>query len=335
MPIFLPNSHNLQRAAELIQSGELVAFSTETVYGLGANALDAQAVQKIFEAKARPSYNPLIVHVTDIDAARELVADWPQKAQLLARHFWPGALTFVLPKRDIVPDIVTAGLQSVAVRSPSHPVARALLQAAQKPIAAPSANRFTEVSPTTAQHVQSALGERVSMILDGGSCDCGIESTVLDLTRDIPVLLRPGSISRHEIENVVGKIDAPGEIEYSMEATAPRLSPGMIERHYAPRAHLIRFQNQEKLEQHLKTIGDVETGALLLGSSHMQLRHPRKMPQDAAAYAHDLYQTLHELDELKCDLIFVEDVPRNSAWDGVRDRLKRASTPAKTSKNES
>lgn len=332
MPIFLPNKHNLQRAAELIQSGELVAFPTETVYGLGANALDAQAVQKIFEAKGRPNYNPLIVHVLNIDAARELVADWPQKAQLLARHFWPGALTFVLPKRDIVPDIVTANLQSVAVRSPSHPVARALLEAAKLPIAAPSANRFMEVSPTTAQHVQSALGERVSMILEGGSCDCGIESTVLDLTGDVPVLLRPGTISRQEIEKVVGIIKSREEIEYSMEATAPRPSPGMIERHYAPRAHLIRFQNQEELEQHLRTIGDVTTGALLLCSSHLQLRHPRKMPNNAAAYAHDLYQTLHALDELKCDLIFVEDVPQDSAWDGVRDRLKRASTPAETSK---
>ena len=332
MPIFLPNEHNLQRAANLIQSGQLVAFPTETVYGLGANALDAQAVQKIFDAKERPSYNPLIVHVTDIDAARELVLDWPAKAQLLAQRFWPGALTFVLPKREIVPDIVTAGLASVAVRSPSHPVARALLEAAKLPIAAPSANKFTQTSPTRAEHVVSSLGKTL-MVLEG-ACDVGIESTVLDLTGDVPVLLRPGTISREDIENVVGAIKLRGEIEYSNSSTAPRPSPGMIERHYAPRATLLLGSFKGNLEEQTLFGDGATSGALLLGSFadlRDRFSFPIQMPDNAAAYASRLYQTLHTLDNAGCSVIFVEDVPQNSAWDGVRDRLRRASTALETS----
>ncbi|HVF85186.1 MAG TPA: L-threonylcarbamoyladenylate synthase [Abditibacteriaceae bacterium] len=332
MPIFSPNKHNLQRAANLIQNGELVAFPTETVYGLGANALDAQAVQKIFNAKGRPSYNPLIVHVLDIDAARELVLDWPRNAQLLAEHFWPGALTFVLPKRGTVPDIVTAGLASVAVRSPSHPVARVLLQAAQRPIAAPSANKFTQTSPTRAEHVISSLGDSL-MVLEG-VCDVGIESTVLDLTRDVPVLLRPGTISREDIENVVGAIKLRGEIEYSNSSTAPRPSPGLIERHYAPRATLQIFYSSEELTQEEYGGDGWLSGALLL-SSFTDLRNrfdfPIQMPNDAPAYARELYAYLHALDDAGCSVVFVEDVPPDCAWDGVRDRLQRASTPLKTS----
>lgn len=329
MSIFLPDEHNLQHAAALIQGGELVAFPTETVYGLGANALDERAVQKIFHAKERPSYNPLIVHVLNIEAARELVAFWPQKAQLLAERFWPGALTFVLPKREMVPDIVTAGLASVAVRSPSHPVARALLQEAQRPIAAPSANKFTQTSPTRAEHVVSSLGNTL-MVLEG-VCEVGIESTVLDLTQEIPVLLRPGTISREEIENIVGTVKLRQEIEYS---NAPRPSPGMIERHYAPRARLRLCASKEEVGERVFTGDGGITGALLL-SSFIDLRDrfdfPIQMPDNAAAYANRFYQTLHALDDARCNVILVEDVPHDSAWDGVRDRLRRASAPVKHS----
>ena len=326
VPIFLPDSQNIQRAADLLRHGELVAFPTETVYGLGASALDANAVQKIFDAKERPSYNPLIVHVLDAESVQELVTDWPAKAQLLAERFWPGALTFVLPKRAIVPDIVTAGLESVAVRAPSHPVARALLQASNLPIAAPSANRFTQLSPTTAAHVEAALGERIPMILDGGDCDCGIESTVLDLTGEIPILLRPGTISRTQIEEIIGEIKLRDDIEYSKEE--PRLSPGLIHRHYAPRAKLIRFQNAVELRHYLAQHQSKKTGALLLNAKNAAIDHPIAMPHNAPDYARRLYGALHNCDELGCSVVFVEDVPPQSMWDGVRDRLKRASTPA-------
>jgi L-threonylcarbamoyladenylate synthase len=190
VPILSATEDNIERAAALLRGGELVAFATETVYGLGANALDAQAVQKIFVAKGRPNYNPLIVHVTDSSAARELVTQWPDVAEELSQHFWPGALTLVLPKRNVVPDEVTAGLSSVALRAPSHPVALALLRAAQLPIAAPSANRFTQTSPTQAQHVVNALGENIT-VLDGRHCEVGIESTVPRSFGSTPVCCAP------------------------------------------------------------------------------------------------------------------------------------------------
>lgn len=322
----------MKRAAQLLRDGELVAFPTETVYGLGADALSAQAVQKIFDAKERPSYNPLIVHVLDEESAQRIVTDWPRAAQLLAEHFWPGALTFVLPKRAIVPDIVTAGLASVAVRAPSHTVARALLETAQTPIAAPSANRFTQLSPTTAAHVEAALGNRVAMILDGGNCDCGIESTVLDLTQNVPALLRPGTISRAQIEEIVGEIRLRDEIEYSNDGSnneAPRLSPGMIERHYAPRATLVSFDNEEELTQLRALFPDAKIGALLLETSRGSWAQAVQMPLNSAQYARVLYEILHDLDAQNCDVIFVENVPQSSDWDGVRDRLKRAATPLK------
>ncbi len=327
MPIFLPDSRNIERASQLLRAGEIVAFPTETVYGLGADALNAQAVQKIFDAKERPSYNPLIVHVSSEEEARRLVTFWPLKAQLLAAAFWPGALSLVLPKRATVPDSVTAGLANVALRSPSHPVARALLEAADLPIAAPSANRFTELSPTSATHVENALGSRVSMILDGGNCVCGIESTVLDLSRDVPVLLRPGSVSRAQIEEIIGEIRLRADIEYSMSDETPRLSPGQIERHYAPRATLIAFDDIADLGRLAAPFSALRCGALCFGSSPPSLRHARQMPHNCVEYARQLYGVLHELDDLGCDLIFVENVPHGSEWDGVRDRLKRAATP--------
>src|SRR5580704_9118195 len=188
------------RAAELLRAGRLVAFPTETVYGLGANALDEIAVRRIFEAKGRPFSSPLIVHVSSIAMARELALEWPERAELLARQFWPGPLTIIVPKRSHVPDLVTAGLPSVGLRIPAHPLAQALLEAAEIPIAAPSATRFTELSPTTAEHVPEGLAD---MILDGGPCTVGIESTVISLAGSTPRILRPGMISQTEIEQVI------------------------------------------------------------------------------------------------------------------------------------
>src|SRR5258706_931692 len=205
----------LQRAAALIRSGELVAFPTETVYGLGANALDVAAIEKIYAVKGRPAGSPLIVHVDSIEMARGLVRDWPENAEKLARKFWPGPLTLVLPKQPHVPDRLTAGLDTVGIRVPSNAIALALIREAGVPIAAPSANRFAELSPTTAEHVRESLGDRVAMVLDGGRTTVGIESTVLSLASPGAILLRPGMVSQAEIEAIIGPVrgSKPGEAD--------------------------------------------------------------------------------------------------------------------------
>ncbi len=224
----------LHRAAALIRSGELVAFPTETVYGLGANALDVAAVEKIYAAKGRPQSSPLIVHVDSIEMARTLVREWPEKADMLAKRFWPGPLTLVLPKQPHVPDRLTAGLDTVGIRVPANDIALALIREAGVPIAAPSANRFTELSPTTAQHVRDTLGDQVSMVLDGGQTTVGIESTVLSLVGADATLLRPGMISQSDIEAIIG----PVSISKPAEADA-HPAPGMHPRHYSPRTPLV------------------------------------------------------------------------------------------------
>lgn len=287
-------STEIEQAARILKSGRLVAFPTETVYGLGANALDEAAVRRIFEAKGRPFSSPLIVHVTGISMARELANEWPRKAELLARRFWPGPLTIVVPKTPRIPDLVTAGLPSVGLRMPAHPVAQALLEAAQIPIAAPSANRFTELSPTTAAHVRESLGSRVDMILDGGPCTVGIESTVISLAGDIPRILRPGMISRAAIEGIIGPVETGPGAE----------SPGQHPRHYSPRTPIV-----------LGAPPDKGRGTRLDFHS---------MPNDPAAYAECLYRTLHDLDRQSYDWISIELPPDTPEWAGVRDRLTRA-----------
>lgn len=277
-----------------MQEGRLVAFPTETVYGLGANALDADAVKRIFEAKGRPYSSPLIVHVASVEAARELAAEWPEAADKLARAFWPGPLTIIVPKSARVPDVVTAGLPSVGLRMPAHPVARALIEAAGVPVAAPSANRFTELSPTTAEHVRESLGERVDLIIDGGPCEVGIESTVISLAGARPRILRPGMISQTRIEEVIGEVEVGGGAE----------SPGQHPKHYSPRTRLILGDSPEE-----------GRGARL---------DFRNMPRDAVAYAERLYGMLHDLDARGYDWISVEMPPDTPEWAGVRDRLTRA-----------
>src|SRR3984957_15023607 len=212
----------ITRAAALIRAGELVAFPTETVYGLGANALDVAAIEKIYAAKGRPPGSPLIVHVSSIEMARGLVREWPERAEKLARTFWPGPLTLVLPKQPNVPDRLTAGLDTVGIRMPANPIAQELIREAGVPIAAPSANMFGELSPTTAQHVRDGLGDHIAMVLDGGRTTVGIESTVLSLTAAGPVLLRPGMVTRRQIEEVIGPVRTLGTIE-----EGPHASPGL------------------------------------------------------------------------------------------------------------
>ena len=320
-----PDPAALARAAAILRAGGLVAFPTETVYGLGAHALDADAVLRIYAAKGRPGYNPLIVHVADAEGARRVVRDFPARAEHAARAWWPGPVTLVLPKRPEVPDVVTAGLDSVAVRVPAHPVALALLRASGLPVAAPSANRFTELSPTSAAHVVKGLGDRVDLVLDGGSTSVGIESTVVDLTSETPVLLRPGLVSRAELERVLGPVallsDAPS-------GDAPRPSPGMVDRHYAPRARL-RVVDTRDAGQLQRAMAEVEEAGLRVAviariAAPVPRDRWRTLPDDAAGYARELYATLHELDDLGCDVMLVQRVPEGHDWDGVRDRLGRA-----------
>ncbi len=322
-----PDPAAIRSAAGTLRRGGLVAFPTETVYGLGANALDPEAVARIFAAKGRPSYNPLIVHLADAAAARALAAEWSGAAERLAERFWPGPLTLVVPRRAAVPDVVTAGLPSVALRVPAHPVAQALLREAGIPVAAPSANRSTEVSPTTAAHVERSLGGRVALILDGGPTPVGIESTVVSLAGPVPTLLRPGTVSIEELRDTVGEVvpasQRPG-------ATAARPSPGMLDRHYAPRAAL-RAAGREALAEELRDGSGTggRTAVLSLGGAPELPGADAvvAMPRDAREYAARLYATLHRLDDEGFERILVELPPDTPEWAGVRDRLRRASHP--------
>lgn len=307
------SSENIAKAAELLRRGELVAFPTETVYGLGANALSAEAVRKIYEAKGRPSTSPLIVHVASVEMARGLVTEWPVAAALLAEKFWPGPLTLVLPKAAAVPDELSAGLPTVGLRWPKHAVAEALIREAGVPLAAPSANRFTELSPTTAQHVEAGLGDRVAMVLEGGASEVGIESTVLSLVGGTPRLLRPGMISRQQIEAVVG----PVEVVTAASGEAHE-APGQHEKHYAPKTRLVVVKGEEDLPQKGR-------GLYLFRTKASAWIPARRMPKDPEDYASLLYELLHELDQQGLQWIAVEAPPAGVAWDGIRDRLRRAS----------
>lgn len=240
-----PERAPIEEAAALIRAGGLVAFPTETVYGLGANALNPEAIERIFAAKGRPAYNPLIAHAADVAAARALSADWSSAAERLAEAFWPGPLTLVVPKRPEIPARLTAGLPTVALRVPRHPVASALLRAAGVPIAAPSANPFTRLSPTLASHVTKGLGDRVDLVLDAGPASLGIESTVVDVSGERPVLLRPGSISARALEEVLGE---PLANAGTLAGEMPRPGPGMVAKHYSPRARLLLLPDEENLD---------------------------------------------------------------------------------------
>lgn len=308
-----PSRAEIEHAASLLRAGKLVAFPTETVYGLGANALDEQAVRRIYEVKGRPSTSPIIVHVSSVEMAQAVVAEWPPVAEFLARRFWPGPLTLVLKKQPAISPVITAGLDTVGVRMPSHPVALAIIQAAQLPIAAPSANRFTQLSPTTAAHVREGLGDRVDYILDGGACTVGIESTVLSLAEGLPVVLRPGGVSRAQIEAVIGPVRLRTEA-----AGEAHPAPGMHPRHYSPRTKLLLVRD-----------GDVPregNGAYLQlqASPEREVREVAKMPRDPAGYAADLYRVLHDLDARGYDWIAVDEPANSPEWEAVWDRLARA-----------
>jgi len=315
----------VRAAARLLRAGRLVSFPTETVYGLGANALDADAVARIYVAKGRPATSPLIVHVDSVEMAKTLVTAWPEAAEKLAREFWPGPLTLVLPACDVVPAIVRAGLPTVGVRMPRHLLAQELIREAGVPLAAPSANRFTQVSPTTAEHVRRSLGDAVEMVLDGGPCAVGIESTVLSLAGPRAVLLRPGGVTRAQIEAVIGPL---GEMDEAPEGAHP--SPGMHPRHYSPRTRLLLVKDgvvpAEGRGVYL-AYGQKSPPYAARRVGHPELRTDVavvKMPASAEDYAARLYDELHRADEGGYDWIAVEAVPETPEWEGVRDRVKRA-----------
>ncbi len=343
--IVSPTPDALLEATARLQDGGLVAFATETVYGLGANALDAEAVAGIFAAKGRPSTNPVIVHVPDANAARALVSEWTPIAQKLADAFWPGPLTLVLPKADTVPDIVTAGGATVGLRVPAHPVALALLRAASVPVAAPSANRSEEVSPTTAQHVADSLGAFVDdlLILDGGPCSVGLESTVLDVTGDVPHILRPGMVTAQMLREVVGEV-LEGNTGDSQKIA---LSPGQMPRHYAPRKPLLLvpaaammdvLQEGDALLVYRTLWQEDENGPFPIQPAPGSLRATRPeffetlknfgVAPTPVDYARNLYSKLRNWDAApSIRRIVVVEPPHTPEWAAVHDRLRRAATP--------
>ena len=308
----------LAQACELLRRGGLVAFPSETVYGLGARALDAAAVLRIFSAKGRPLHHPLIAHVADEERARELASEWPERASRLAKAFWPGPLSLVVKRASHVPAVVAGGADSLAVRAPAHPVARALLERFGEPIAAPSANRYQELSPTEASHVVKSLGDAVDLVLDAGPCSEGIESTVVDVRGD-PRVLRPGPLGLAELRRVVAELAEPsGE----MEAHLPRPSPGMDTRHYAPKARLEEVEGAE-LAVRARSYRGLRLGALVRGAWELEALVCR-MPLDAHGYGQALFASLHALDDAGVEVVLVEAIPAEAAWWAIADRLTRA-----------
>ncbi len=315
----------VDRAAKLLCVGEIVALPTETVYGLAANALNAQAVEKIYHAKGRPSHNPIIVHVASLQMAQDCVANWPDGASRLVKSFWPGPLTIVLRKSDKVPEIVTAGGETVGVRWPSHPFIQAVIRKCGFPLAAPSANRSNEISPTTAEHVQKSLGAAVPLIVDGGAANVGIESTVIDLTLATPRILRPGMIHEESLSAALGERPA-----ISTGATNTLRSPGMLPKHYAPKAKLVvlKWETAQDLKFKISDFNFpkecVHVVAYSRIPSHDDFGRISVIPHDPEAFARALYAELHRCDEEGAKLIVVEAPPDEGSWRGIADRLARA-----------
>jgi len=317
----------VRRAAELLRRGNVVVVPTETVYGLAANALDAAAVQGIFEAKGRPAHNPIIVHVASLEMARRCVNGWTDAAARLAAAFWPGPLTLVLPRAAEIPDVVTAGGSTVGVRWPSHPFMQALIQECSFPLAAPSANPSNQLSPTNPEHVLRQLGDRVPLIVDGGQSQVGIESTVIDLTTTPPRVLRPGMIHVESLVAVLGTEVAEGA------ATGGALrSPGQLAKHYAPRARLLVFPWREEEELRARLARETSATGSCWVIAYSQVPSGSDwagvsvIPHDAEAFARALYSELHRCDEAGVGTIVVQSPPDGPEWRGILDRLQRASS---------
>lgn len=329
-----PEAKYIGIAAEALRHGNLVAFPTETVYGLGANALDIRAVARIFEAKGRPSDDPLIVHLAAASQLPFIAAEIPPVTWQLAEAFWPGPLTLILPKRPEVPNLVTAGRGTVAMRVPAHPVALALLKAADVFIAAPSANRFGHISPTSAKHVLSDLGDRIDVLVDGGETSIGIESTVLDLTAPIPVILRPGGITREMLVEILGNVI----MQSGADGKGPQISPGRLPQHYSPHAELIFLlgpkrssalakmrQIAEKELENGRSVGILaldEDFSIFEGLSVQSASLGSE--SDLWQAANRLYAAMRSLDDQHVDIILARDLGEHGPGLAIRDRLHRA-----------
>lgn len=307
-------SQDILLAAHLLRQGKLVAIPTETVYGLAANALNADAVIRIFETKNRPHFDPLIVHICAAEDAKRYADEIPEFAQRLMEKFWPGPLTIVLKKNKIVPDVVTSGLDSVGIRMPNHPLTLALLRETGFPLAAPSANPFGYISPTSAQHVFDQLGEKIPMILDGGKCEVGVESTIIDCSGEVPVLLRPGGISTESIAEVAGQV----EIRTNEESTPN--APGMLLSHYAPRKKLVIGNIHELLMDHRENISILSFRDQYYNYTNIRLSESG----DLHEAARNLFSALRELDADPSEIILAEFVPDYGIGRAINDRLKRA-----------
>jgi L-threonylcarbamoyladenylate synthase len=314
----------IAEAAKIIRQGGLVAFPTETVYGLGANALDAAAVARVFAAKARPTFDPLIVHLPDRTWLERVVRATSEAARILSAQFWPGPLTLVLPKAPVVPDLVTAGLDTVGVRVPDHPAARALIEAAGTPIAAPSANLFGHVSPTTAAHVVEQLGHRIDAVLDGGPCRVGVESTIVSFASGAPCVLRPGGVTRENLAEALGQ--PVGLARERAAADTPLVAPGLLERHYATRTPLRLLSGRATGPGSLARVGLLAyAGRPAEGFAAVEVLAPDGRPATAAA---NLFAALRRLDACGLDLLLAEPCSEEGLGSAIMDRLRRCAAGA-------
>lgn len=315
-------------AAQRLRAGEVVALPTETVYGLAANAWNPAAVARIFAVKGRPANNPVIVHVGGLELARRCAAVWPDAAEQLARAFWPGPLTLVLPRGPEISDLVTAGGPTVGLRWPSHPFMPTVIRECGFPLAAPSANLSNQISPTNAEHVRLQLGDRIPLIVDGGQAQVGIESTVLDLSGPHPRLLRPGMIHAEAITAVLGV--APSSVSHSLPTEGPLPGPGMLPKHYAPRARLVMltWRDESELRAQLAGFHVPPSACRVIAHTHIPAslgsENVSLIPHDAEAFARALYAEMHRCDQPGVELIVVEAPPEMIEWAGIRDRLRRA-----------
>jgi L-threonylcarbamoyladenylate synthase len=334
-----PDPAALARAADCLRRGGLVAFPTETVYGLGVHALDHAAVRRLFEAKGRPASDPLIVHVDSVERMQALVLQVPDSARQLAARFWPGPLTLVLPRSERVPDEVTAGLNTVAIRVPAHPVARALLAAAGVPVAAPSANLFSRPSPTRASHVLDDLSGRIDLVVDGGPTQVGVESTVLDLSREVPSILRPGAVSLDMLRAILPDVERAAA---DVPASGAMPSPGLLERHYSPRAPLTVYDGSDAVARLVRDAGasiaqGQRLGIMAADEDRAALSEVERLAplaaitylgseRDLATVASRLYASMRELDAATVDRILARGFPGDDGLAAaIRDRLRRAS----------
>lgn len=316
------------RAGELLRRGELVAIPTETVYGLGANALDGEAVKKIFIAKGRPQDNPLIVHICEFEDITPLVREIPNGARELAKNFWPGPLTLIMPKSDLIPDEVSAGLDTVAVRIPSHPVARRIIRAAGVPVAAPSANASGSPSPTSARHVMNDMNGKISAVVDAGECEIGVESTVITLVTKPPRLLRPGGITPEQLREILGEIEIDNAVAAPLEENAAAASPGMKYKHYSPKTKLVILEGDfGKYKEYINSLSDKKLAALCFEGEEKSLSCEcvsYGVEGDALSQSHRLFDALRRLDGFKADIAYARCPSKDGLGLAVYNRLIRA-----------